>query len=164
MFRLLRTPTKAHKMLLKFMVLVAVLGLLGLFAFNSKLGAAETAATPSATATPAPPPIKKLPPKHSKKTAKAKKVVPAPPMSDEDVKTRERMVEWSRQLGVTCVYCHNVENFKSFEKKPMRTAQAHAEWVRLLNTQGAYKDAPKVDCYMCHRGVPIPDYKEKPLH
>ena len=105
-----------------------------------------------------------------KKLAKPKKArapIPGeeklPP--DADVETRKIMVDWSRQLGVTCQYCHNVENFKAFEKRPMRIAQAHDHWVKLLNTQGQYREGsktgPVVDCYMCHRGKAIPDYKEK---
>lgn len=79
---------------------------------------------------------------------------------DADVEVRKQMVEWSRQLGVTCIHCHNLENFKSYEKKQMDVAKAHSKWVLLLNVEGHYKNAPKVDCFMCHRGQPIPDYKE----
>ncbi len=96
---------------------------------------------------------------------KAPKVVEAEVLQDEDLEVRARMVEWSRQIGVTCTHCHNVQNFKSFEKPAMQVAQAHSRWVQLLNREGAYKitNRPgiKVDCYMCHKGQPVPDFKEK---
>ena len=85
---------------------------------------------------------------------------PAASMTDHEIKVRQYWVQISKELGVTCDYCHNVNNFKSFEKPQMKRTQEHVRIVELLNKKGfTYKDAPKADCYMCHRGKAIPDFK-----
>ncbi len=78
---------------------------------------------------------------------------------DEELKNREYMIEISRQLGVTCNACHDVKNFRNTSMKAWRTAKEHMNIVDLLNSRGFTK-GPRVDCYMCHRGKAIPDYKE----
>jgi hypothetical protein len=81
--------------------------------------------------------------------------------SDRDQQTRELMVKISRQLGVTCNYCHDVTNFRSAKLPTYKIGKEHLKIVDLLNRQG-FKGpkAPKADCYMCHRGKAVPDYKE----
>ena len=81
--------------------------------------------------------------------------------SDPAFKTREYMIEISRQLGVTCTHCHNLKDFKSQEKKPWAISKKHIDLVKALNTN--HKDLmgfAKADCYLCHRGKLVPDYKE----
>lgn len=72
---------------------------------------------------------------------------------------REYMLEISRQLGVTCNYCHDVKNFRNESMKTWKISKEHMHIVQLLNTRGFTK-GPKADCYMCHRGKATPDYKE----
>jgi len=80
---------------------------------------------------------------------------------DEDVKVREYMIEISRQLGVTCNYCHDVKNFRSNSMRTWKLSQEHMRIVELLNTKGFSKlSKVKADCYMCHRGKAIPEYHE----
>lgn len=74
--------------------------------------------------------------------------------------TRKEMIEISRQLGVACTYCHNVKNYKDDSMKTFKISHDHSEMVKVLNRDFS-KKVPKVDCYMCHRGQAIPDYKEK---
>ncbi len=81
------------------------------------------------------------------------------PKKDADFAVREQMIAISRQLGVTCAYCHNLKNFKSDEKKNFKTARKHIEVLNWLNTKG-FAGTPKVDCFLCHRGKAVPDYRE----
>lgn len=81
---------------------------------------------------------------------------------------KERMMNWSRQLGVTCVYCHNLDNFKDPIKPAFKVADQHQKMVRVLQEE-VFHDRDKgnvlkvkVDCYMCHRGKQLPDYQEPP--
>ncbi len=83
-------------------------------------------------------------------------------------KDKETMIHWSRQLGVTCIYCHNLDNFKDNSKLTFKTSLKHHQMVRVLQEEifserdkgNALK--VKVDCYMCHRGKGVPDYVEPP--
>ena len=76
---------------------------------------------------------------------------------------RELMVKISRQLGVTCTTCHNTANFADASKREFVVAKDHLKIVQLLIDSGmnGQKGAPKADCYMCHRGVLKPAYKEE---
>jgi hypothetical protein len=80
----------------------------------------------------------------------------------EDEIYREYMQTITRQLGVTCNTCHNVKNWKSDEKPHFKTAKEHIRLVQMLidNGMNGEKGAPKADCYMCHRGVLKPAYRE----
>jgi hypothetical protein len=76
-------------------------------------------------------------------------------------KTREEMVVISRQLGVTCAECHNVQNFASGEKKTFKVAKDHLRIVETLKQNGFDgKKGPEATCFMCHQGDLHPDYKE----
>ena len=78
------------------------------------------------------------------------------------LKTRAYMVEISRQLGVTCTHCHNLNNFKSQEKPAWAISKKHIDLVEILNQQHRDKlGIEKADCYLCHRGKLKPDYKEE---
>ena len=84
------------------------------------------------------------------------------------METREKMMVWSRHLGVTCVYCHNLENFKDDAKQTFKTSLKHSHMNKILQDEifserdkgGILK--VKVDCFMCHRGKEVPDYQEPP--
>ncbi len=85
--------------------------------------------------------------------------------SDADLKMREYMVNISRQIGVTCNHCHNVSNFKSDKMSAYKISKHHMKLVDILNVQGmGGVKTSKVDCYMCHRGKIVPDYKEPTKH
>jgi hypothetical protein len=76
-------------------------------------------------------------------------------------KTRQEMIVISRQLGVTCTECHNIQNFPSDEKVSFKIAKDHMRIVEILRTKGFDgKKGPEASCYMCHQGELKPDYKE----
>lgn len=76
-------------------------------------------------------------------------------------KIREEMVVISRELGITCTTCHNLQNFKSDEKKAFKVSKEHMKLTQMLRDGGLDGlKGPKATCYMCHRGKLIPDYKE----
>jgi hypothetical protein len=63
---------------------------------------------------------------------------------------------------VTCNHCHDVKNFKSDKLETFKISKQHMRVVELLNTKGfTGPKAPRADCFMCHRGKAIPDYKEQ---
>ena len=80
----------------------------------------------------------------------------------EDEEMRRAMIQISRQLGVNCTACHNTKNFASAEKMEFRVAKEHMRLTQVLidNGMNGKDKRPKADCYMCHRGVLKPDYKE----
>lgn len=81
---------------------------------------------------------------------------------EEDL--RAYMVTISRQLGVTCTTCHNTDNFRSDEKRQFKVGKEHMKLTQLLLDNGMDgKKGPRADCYMCHRGKLMPEYKE-PTH
>lgn len=84
-------------------------------------------------------------------------------LKEQEDDVRKSMVIMSRQLGVTCTSCHNTQNFKSAEKMEFKVALEHIKLTQVLIDHGmdGTKGQPKADCYMCHRGVLKPDYKEK---
>ncbi len=82
-------------------------------------------------------------------------------LKDIDIQQRHYMVEISRQLGVTCTYCHDIKDFKSTAKATHKISKTHMEVVKLLKEKYHGEIGAKVDCYMCHRGQAKPDYKEK---
>lgn len=75
-----------------------------------------------------------------------------PLASDADIKTRDEMVVMARQIGVTCTYCHNLNDFRSSEKKTFQVAKEHMRIVKTLNSSQGFNGKPKIDCYTCHRG------------
>lgn len=82
-------------------------------------------------------------------------------MKDSDIQQRQYMIEISRQLGVTCTYCHDLKDFKKADKPAHKVSKTHIEVVKTLNDKYSGQIGHKVDCYMCHRGQAKPDYKEK---
>ena len=86
-------------------------------------------------------------------------------LKEADAAYREYMVTISRQLGVTCVACHNTKNWSDDKKNEFKVAKHHIKLVQVLIDNGfsGEKGSPKADCYMCHRGKLKPDYEE-PFH
>lgn len=80
----------------------------------------------------------------------------------EEELQRERMINMTRQLGVTCNTCHNSKDFTSDKKIAYKIALEHIRLTQLLidNGMDGKNSRPKADCYMCHRGQAKPDYKE----
>jgi len=81
-------------------------------------------------------------------------------MSDEEI--RKQMLTISRQLGVSCLACHETENFAANKKIEYRVAKEHMRLVQVLidNGMDGQGNRPKADCFMCHRGTLKPAYKE----
>ena len=74
---------------------------------------------------------------------------------------RENMIRISRELGVTCAACHNVQNFKADDKKTYQVSKEHMKITQMLKDNGFDgKKGPAATCFMCHRGKLMPDYKE----
>lgn len=76
-------------------------------------------------------------------------------------KYREQMITISRQLGVTCTHCHDSRNYRDASKKTHQIAKAHMEMVDMINEKYKHSFSAQVDCYMCHKGVAKPEFKEK---
>lgn len=76
-------------------------------------------------------------------------------------KYRDQMITISRQLGVTCTHCHDTKNYRDASKRTHQIAKAHMEMVDMINEKYKQSFSEKVDCYMCHKGVVKPDFKEK---
>lgn len=82
-------------------------------------------------------------------------------LKTSEEKVRQEMIVMSRQLGVTCSECHNVQNFASDEKKTFKVAKDHMRIVATLRGNGFDgKKGPEASCYMCHQGTLRPEYKE----
>lgn len=82
-------------------------------------------------------------------------------LKTNEEKVRQEMIVISRQLGVTCTECHNVQNFASDEKKTFKVAKDHMRITETLRTNGFDgKKGPEASCFMCHQGKLRPDYKE----
>lgn len=80
--------------------------------------------------------------------------------TNED-QVRQEMIVISRQLGVTCAECHNIQNFASDEKKTFKVAKEHLRIVETLRGKGFDgKKGPEATCYMCHQGELHPEFKE----
>lgn len=81
---------------------------------------------------------------------------------DPDITYRKYMKKISRQLGVTCDYCHDVKNYRNTDNPKHKIALEHIRMVAWLNQEG-FKSTKnvKADCYMCHRRQAKPAYKEK---
>jgi hypothetical protein len=71
---------------------------------------------------------------------------------------------WSKELGVSCFYCHKPGNWES-DSLPSKNI-ARGMWTMRVKinseilpsiTGQNYKNNPKVSCVTCHRGKPVPD-------
>ncbi|MEO5781996.1 MAG: c-type cytochrome, partial [Ginsengibacter sp.] len=71
---------------------------------------------------------------------------------------------WSKELGVSCSYCHVKDNWESDALKTkditrgMWLMRVQINKVILPQITGRdYEASPKVSCITCHRGKPVPD-------
>ncbi len=76
-------------------------------------------------------------------------------------KYREPMAIISRQLGVTCVHCHNTRNYRDSSKKTHAIAKSHMEMVDTINEKYKNSFSAKIDCYVCHKGQAKPKFLEE---
>lgn len=85
--------------------------------------------------------------------AGSKAVTPTQVKKKED-EVRKQMLQISKDLGVTCTYCHNVKNWKEDSKPEWKIASEHIKLmdsIRTFSMNG--KDKPtETGCFMCHRG------------
>lgn len=73
--------------------------------------------------------------------------------------TKKEMLEISRHLGVTCIHCHDLNNYRLADKKEFKVAKNHMEIVRELKKhRDSLGGTP--NCYLCHRGKAKPDFIE----
>lgn len=91
---------------------------------------------------------------------KDSKEMPPIVLTAEEEKQRAYMVEISRQIGVTCTYCHDVKNFKNSSMKEWKVSKRHIDFVKSVNQDPKKLLGPKMDCYMCHRGEAKPEFRE----
>ncbi|MNL01119.1 Photosynthetic reaction centre cytochrome C subunit [compost metagenome] len=84
-----------------------------------------------------------------------------PQFVQKEEEIREYMIQISRELGVTCATCHNVQNFKSSDMQTYKVSKEHMKITQMLKENGFDgKKGAAANCYMCHRGKLMPDYKE----
>lgn len=76
-----------------------------------------------------------------------------------EAQIKPHMEKMSKEIGVKCVFCHNVKDYTS-EEKPMKDFVRHKiQMVEWLNAKYRPKDAKwEYSCYSCHRGQvkPVP--------
>ncbi len=89
---------------------------------------------------------------------RAKEAVTKDHMNESAIKVREEMISISKQLGVTCIYCHDTKNFRAATMPTWKTAFDHIRITKWLNEQG-FRGHPKIDCFLCHRGQAKPNFK-----
>lgn len=99
----------------------------------------------------------------SKKVANTKAAVKGKALEPWEAwdKFRPQMLTISRQLGVTCIYCHDSKNYRDASKPTHQIAKAHMEMVDMINEKFKNSFSDKIDCYSCHKGVARPEFKEK---
>jgi hypothetical protein len=73
-------------------------------------------------------------------------------MKEEEV--RKQMLQISKELGVTCAYCHNVQNWKDNQKIQWKISAEHIKLVEAIRpyTMNGKDKITEVGCYLCHRG------------
>lgn len=94
--------------------------------------------------------------------AQSAQITGAERLKANDAAIREQMMLISRQLGVSCTACHNIKNFADGSKREFAVAKDHMRLTQVLIDAGmdGKEKRSKADCYMCHRGKLMPDYKE----
>ena len=73
-------------------------------------------------------------------------------VNDPESRIREEMKRISRQLGVTCNYCHNPNDLKDSSLRTYQISKRHMELVLFINSDAKKRLGHTADCYMCHRG------------
>lgn len=135
----INSPASLFRVVIKIFFIIGILIPIG--TYSTPPNSSDTTETPSIT------PNSKIPLSHNK----------------------EIMIQWSRQLGVTCMHCHNLDNFNDDSKLNFKIALKHNQMVKILQ-QEVFVERDKgnvlkvkVDCYMCHRGKEMPAYIEPSL-
>ncbi|HND84579.1 MAG TPA: hypothetical protein PLU50_02175 [Pseudobdellovibrionaceae bacterium] len=78
----------------------------------------------------------------------------------KEAEIRSEMESISKQLGVSCEQCHKISNFKDGTKKEFHVSQEHMKILQVLKQSGFDGvRGPEANCYLCHRGKLMPDYK-----
>jgi cytochrome c peroxidase len=78
----------------------------------------------------------------------------------KEAEIRSEMESISKQLGVSCEQCHKIANFKDGTKKEFHVSQEHMKILQVLKQSGFDGvRGPEANCYLCHRGKLMPDYK-----
>ena len=75
-----------------------------------------------------------------------------PSNDDYDAQIRKEMLSISKQLGVTCVYCHSLADFRSNKIPAYNIAKEHMRVVRWINSPEGWNKKPEVSCMTCHHG------------
>lgn len=73
---------------------------------------------------------------------------------------------WSKELGISCSYCHDVKNWASDTLPAKNIARGMWNMRVQINreilpriTGLNYENNPAVSCITCHRGKPVPSEK-----
>ena len=73
---------------------------------------------------------------------------------------------WSKELGISCSYCHDVKNWASDTLPAKNIARGMWNMRVIINneilpgiTGRNYENDPAVSCITCHRGKPVPTEK-----
>jgi hypothetical protein len=78
-------------------------------------------------------------------------------IKNQEIETRTKMLQISKELGVTCTACHLVEDYKNKSKKSYKVAEEHMRAVTLLKEIGFDgKKSTEANCYFCHKGQLYP--------
>ena len=79
----------------------------------------------------------------------------------EDVEqTKSYMKKMSKDLGVKCKFCHDLDDFASDENKHKTLARDMMKMVHTINGDFInWKDANPVTCWTCHQGKKEPPKK-----
>jgi hypothetical protein len=74
------------------------------------------------------------------------------------------MGSWSGVLGVTCKHCHIIDQWEKEDRSEKQIARDMAGMVNEVNThllaniKNLDSPEPRISCWTCHRGKPIPEY------
>lgn len=75
--------------------------------------------------------------------------------------TKHYMKTVSKDLGVKCKYCHDVNNFADDSNRNKRIARSMLKMMDGLNTEFfTWKDARQIRCWTCHQGKSDPPKKK----
>ncbi len=75
--------------------------------------------------------------------------------------TKNHMKEISRDLGVKCKFCHDLDDFSDDGNKHKTLSRTMMRMVITVNTDFLnWKDADQVTCWSCHQGKKYPPKKK----
>lgn len=68
----------------------------------------------------------------------------------------------AKELGVKCIFCHNIRDYSSDEKEKKVAAREMMRMVMHINKNTMQPmELHEVSCWVCHRGLKHPDHKHK---